>query len=877
MDNFRHKIQAFSIGLFTAVMVLGSSSAYADPDIVGDFNIDARIVDNSGGTSDGVLDWGVTPYADRDSPDGGTDCVIDERPFGGTCEGKPNHLLILDPVSSQTDDTLTQGSKEDCPRQNTPGCNASEEWVYTTGKAPPKTDLEQALLWKDELAVDDNNDGKDDTAVYIGGTTFSNNGATNYSIEFVSSITEGSTLDPCLDDGSNGGVANDGILDCLNPLPLRTEGNFVFWIDQEPTTKSGTTIKSFTFRGFVVKPDGTIDIDNPDLEAQIVNDPAAIPNTGDLADGEDISDQLGAVCDTDGDDIFDDICPLGTLTVGVNNTQIPAGIWGPNELVDPQNNYEVAINLDPLGLGPSCPGVGFVYTKTRASGSSGSPALKDITRPHVFDLNTCGKIIIVKDSLGGTGTFKYDTDIVSADGTTFSGNGGSAGDDFSIDTSTTNPNEFVIQQVDPDDGPFFVTELNPQNDPGGFKFKTLTCIDSDTGGTDSTWSGATATINLDRLETVTCTYTNEAYGTIIIDKETTGADPASGLLIGTFNFNSDAHDDLDDSITTDTNGDGDSYQVDLPPGSYDVSELDPTGDNFVLTGISCSDTDNTSTTIASGGAGGTANIGLDAGETVTCTFTNFKVLPDIEINKSCDSSEIVNDGTEVQYFISGNGGNTGNVKLVNVNVYDDPALSNFKVYLCEGTTQCGNDGALQGGSFALEPGQRFFYEGDKTLAETTLPNTAHVESDSDLLAIETDDSFELACSQTIDPDGFIEKECANQLFGATLAGGQSVVAIQTNISGQICNDGDVQMTIQQLSDNPEAVISYDFEEGQDNILDPDECVLYTGYYVPTDASTIDPASASFSDQITATVSFALGGGGRDLTADASCDLCVFEE
>jgi hypothetical protein len=55
----------------------------------------------------------------------------------------------------------------------------------------------------------------------------------------------------------------------------------------------------------------------------------------------------------------------------------------------------------------------------------------------------------------------------------------------------------------------------------------------------------------------------------------------------------------------------------VPPGSYSVTELVPSG--FVLSTILCSDPDNGTTTDRSNGV---ASIDLDAGETVTCTYIN---------------------------------------------------------------------------------------------------------------------------------------------------------------------------------------------------------------------------------------------------------------
>ena len=63
---------------------------------------------------------------------------------------------------------------------------------------------------------------------------------------------------------------------------------------------------------------------------------------------------------------------------------------------------------------------------------------------------------------------------------------------------------------------------------------------------------------------------------------------------------------------------GGSKQFDaVLPGSYTVTEQDPTAGGYELSGITCDDTNSTVDV-----ANRTASINLENGETVTCTFTN---------------------------------------------------------------------------------------------------------------------------------------------------------------------------------------------------------------------------------------------------------------
>jgi hypothetical protein len=151
---------------------------------------------------------------------------------------------------------------------------------------------------------------------------------------------------------------------------------------------------------------------------------------------------------------------------------------------------------------------------------------------------------------------------------------------------------------------------------------------------DSSDAGATATIELDPGETVTCTFTNTERGKIVIKKVT---DPAGGTG---FDFTDDIANP--NSFTLD-DGQSETF-LDVLPGTYAVTEtvpsgwdltdlvcVDPTGDSsdagatattsgWDLTDLVCVDP-----TGDSSDAGATATIELDPGETVTCTYTNTEL------------------------------------------------------------------------------------------------------------------------------------------------------------------------------------------------------------------------------------------------------------
>jgi plastocyanin len=174
-------------------------------------------------------------------------------------------------------------------------------------------------------------------------------------------------------------------------------------------------------------------------------------------------------------------------------------------------------------------------------------------------------IIIVEkqtDPDGSTQLFTFSTDYSA---------------DFQLSDGQTN------NSGDLDPGTYSVSETVPT----GWELKTATCDD----GSDP------SSIDLDAGETVTCTFTNEQDAIIIVEKQT---DPDGSTQLFTFSTDYSADFQLSDGQTNNSG--------DLDPGTYSVSETVPAG--WELESATCDDGSDPS------------SIGLAAGETVTCTFTN---------------------------------------------------------------------------------------------------------------------------------------------------------------------------------------------------------------------------------------------------------------
>jgi len=160
-------------------------------------------------------------------------------------------------------------------------------------------------------------------------------------------------------------------------------------------------------------------------------------------------------------------------------------------------------------------------------------------------------------------------------------------------------------------------------------------------------------IELSAGETVTCVFTNTKRGSIVVEKQTlpNGAP-------GTFTFTGDAAGGIADN--------GQIVVPNLEPGSYTSTEGAAPG--FNLTGIECDDAN------SAGNVGTrTATFELQAGETVTCTFTNTLIPTitsqgSIDVQKSADPTSVKEPGGPVDFTVTIT--NTSNVGVTITNVVD---------------------------------------------------------------------------------------------------------------------------------------------------------------------------------------------------------------
>lgn len=223
---------------------------------------------------------------------------------------------------------------------------------------------------------------------------------------------------------------------------------------------------------------------------------------------------------------------------------------------------------------------------------------------------TGSQVIVAKQSLGGAGTFA------------FTGTNGVGS--FSLNTATANPIQSASFAVTNHANAITITETPAAS----FVLQSVSCQDQNGAAVASSLSGGTATIasaSYGGNQTITCTFANAKQGSIAIVKDAAPNGPqdfaftATGAGLSGFSLDDDADAALSNTRTFNS----------LSPGSYSVTETALAG--WSVTGLACTDPDNGTTANV---VSGVANIDLDAGESITCTYTNASTQPSFGV---CDS------------------------------------------------------------------------------------------------------------------------------------------------------------------------------------------------------------------------------------------------
>ncbi|MDA4848404.1 choice-of-anchor D domain-containing protein [Hoeflea poritis] len=273
-------------------------------------------------------------------------------------------------------------------------------------------------------------------------------------------------------------------------------------------------------------------------------------------------------------------------------------------------------NQDPLGvsicsLGDIAPGGSAQYTVAVSvdAGTSGiiTNAVQVISNvpDSVFANNSTTEDTVVNVPVSRV-TIIQDTFPDDAEDFLFTATGGLTPSGFGLDDDADPTLLNTRQYIDVDPGSYSISQAAVT----GY-VTTVSCVGD---GGDATISGTTVSFELTASRDITCTFTSldiTLTGTIVVIKDAVPDGPrdfsfttTGGLTPATF----DLDDDADGALS--------NTQIfsNVLAGSYTISETATPG---YSTALRCVDPDGGTTTSV-----GTATVDLDAGETVTCTFTN---------------------------------------------------------------------------------------------------------------------------------------------------------------------------------------------------------------------------------------------------------------
>lgn len=243
----------------------------------------------------------------------------------------------------------------------------------------------------------------------------------------------------------------------------------------------------------------------------------------------------------------------------------------------------------------------------------------------------------------------------------------------------------------------------------------------------------------------------------------------------------------------------------------------------------------------------------------------------ITVTKACTFVDVINNGTALQYTFSGTVTNDGAGTVHDVEVVDTPGVS--------GTQTPANPipvaGSLAAGASA--PWSATFVTtslGFMNMAEAraaSSPGGAQTVTDTDTAA----------CQGSVNSAISITKACVP---GTSLVDIGNNVVVQVGVSGQVCNNGNTQLSGITLDHDPDTTVNL-----TSSTLAPGACTDWSATYQPSEISSGDgtiPGRYFFDDDISVTAATpAIGppitppGPGvcpvsTDLAcAGASCEIC----
>ena len=326
----------------------------------------------------------------------------------------------------------------------------------------------------------------------------------------------------------------------------------------------------------------------------------------------------------------------GSLSADTSETQIAITFTADSSTAVLAWGGHIASALD-WGSGNSAGAItGSPYHMSQVSWTLGSLGNQDRALAATA-VKPAGTIVIIKDAIpNDPQDFSFTT------------TGGLSPASFSLDDDADN----TLSNTQPFSsiaaGTYSVSEVTI---PSGWDLTNLVCTVSPSGTSTFTSTPPTVSINLKGGDTVTCTFTDTKRGHIIVDKLTDPTPDSTNIFSFTTTGTGYNPFNLKD---TDTPND-----QTLAPGSYTVTETNPSSLGFDLSNLVCTPT-GTETSVTPDLANRKATITLGAGGSVTCRFTDTKQRGHIIVDKVTDPSP--DSTTSFSFTTTGTGYNGFSLK-----------------------------------------------------------------------------------------------------------------------------------------------------------------------------------------------------------------------
>jgi hypothetical protein len=167
-------------------------------------------------------------------------------------------------------------------------------------------------------------------------------------------------------------------------------------------------------------------------------------------------------------------------------------------------------------------------------------------------------------------------------------------------------------------------------------------------------------------------------------------------------------------------------------------------------------------------------------------------------------------------------------------------------------------------SQAFKPGDVLNFNGEFYTNDNPPYNTVNASVSFGQATISAD-PYSTNCTQLqLNPALSVNKQCQT-----ALQTNNNTVTVRVDYSGQVCNDGDVPLTVDVVDDKAGVVVS-------STLIQPGDCLPINGSYLPSAANGGEtcPGNAVFSDTFTVTGTSPVLSGPVNAMVTATCPLCT---